>query len=376
MDAWVATHAEEIAHRAERELEALVGVSTPSGDRAAAEEAVAITAALLPDAASVTRLPCSTPDHAEDLLASVRGTGSRRLLLLGHLDTVIDHAGHGPLRADGDRLYGPGTVDMKGGDVLALGVLRAVAADPASFAEAGLLMVNDEEWRTHEFAHAQRFAGWDACLCFEAGERGPDGEEGVVCVRKAAGTLRIEAHGAAAHSGSAPDRGRNALLALAAAALRVAAHHDPAGAGELTSVPTILRSGSAMNVVPPHGELFCDLRARSLAAFDAVLADVPADHDGVALEAELLRRWPGMDTREVAAGALAGAAARLGRPVIGLGRGGASDASHLATAVPLTIDGLGPRGGGAHTPGEYILRESLRSRAEVALALAAAVLDA
>ncbi|MFN8130203.1 MAG: M20/M25/M40 family metallo-hydrolase [Solirubrobacteraceae bacterium] len=376
MDAWVATHAEEIARRAERELDALVGVSTPSGDRAGAEEAVAITTALLPDAAAVTRLPCSTPDHADDLLAIVRGTGSRRILLLGHLDTVVDHAGHGPLRVAGDRLYGPGTVDMKGGDVLALGVLRALAAGPAAFAEAGLLLVNDEEWRTHDFAHAQRFAGWDACLCFEAGERGPGGEEGVVCTRKAAGTLHVEARGAAAHSGSAPERGRNALVALAAVALRVASHHDPDGPDELTAVPTILRAGSAMNVVPPHGELFCDLRARTLPAFEPVLADVPSEHEGVSIESTQLRRWPGMDTREAAAGALASASARLGRAVIGVGRGGASDASHLATTVPLTVDGLGPRGGGAHTPGEYVLRDSLRSRAEVALAVAAAVLDA
>ena len=107
---------------------------------------------------------------------------------------------------------------MKGGVVLALGVMRALAARPSDFAEVALLLVCDEEWRTAPFAHAARFAGWDACLCFEAGERTPDGGEGVVVRRKAAGTIRITARGRAAHSGSAPDRGRNALLALAAAA--------------------------------------------------------------------------------------------------------------------------------------------------------------
>jgi glutamate carboxypeptidase len=56
-------------------------------------------------------------------------------------------------------------------------------------------------------------------------------------------------------------------------------------------------------------------------------------------------------------------------------RGGASDASHMAAHVPITVDGLGPRGGGAHNPGEYVLRESLHSRAEVACALVAALLD-
>ena len=65
----------------------------------------------------------------------------------------------------------------------------------------------------------------------------------------------------------------------------------------------------------------------------------------------------------------------LGRPVRGVPRGGASDASHFAASIPLTVDGLGPRGGGAHTPDEFVLVESLQQRAEVALALAGAVLS-
>jgi glutamate carboxypeptidase len=81
-----------------------------------------------------------------------------------------------------------------------------------------------------------------------------------------------------------------------------------------------------------------------------------------------------MDTRAAAAGLLDSAGALLGRPLVGVERGGASDASHVATRVPLTVDGLGPRGGGAHTAREYVLRESIRSRAEVALAVVAAVL--
>jgi glutamate carboxypeptidase len=81
-----------------------------------------------------------------------------------------------------------------------------------------------------------------------------------------------------------------------------------------------------------------------------------------------------MDTRERAAPTLVAAAELLGRPVIASERGGASDASHLSAHVPLTIDGLGPLGAGAHNPDEFILADSLRSRAQVALAVAAAVL--
>jgi len=374
MDEWVRNAASEIARHAERELEALVAVSSPSGDVHGAEECASVCAALLPAEADVERLACSSPGHAPDLLATLRGSGSRRIVLLGHVDTVVAHAHHKPLRRDGRRLLGSGAVDMKGGVVLALGALRALAERRADFAEATLLLVCDEEWRAAPFAHAERFAGWDACLCFEAGELTPHGDEGVVVRRKAAGTIRIHARGRSAHSGSAPDRGRNALLALAEAAQAVAARHAPDGPDHLTAVPTVLHAGEAFNVVPGRGELSCDLRADSDAAILGVLETLPRELDGVVLEPELVRLWPGMSSEEATAPLLARAGAALGRPVVGVRRGGASDASHFAPLIPLTVDGLGPRGGKAHNPGEFVHADSLATRAEVALAVIDAAL--
>jgi glutamate carboxypeptidase len=376
MEPWVTQSADEIARRAERELEALVAVSSPSGDRRAADECASVCAALLPDDAEVERIPCSSPGHADDLVARLRGTGTRRMLLLGHLDTVVAHEEHRRLEHDAQgRLIGSGTVDMKGGVVLALGVARALARRRELYAELAVLLVVDEEWRTADFAHVGRFAGYDACLCFEAGELTEDGAEGVVVRRKAAGTIRVEAHGRSAHSGSAPDRGRNALLALARVAQIVAAQHDPDGPDRRTSVPTVVRSGDAFNVVPAAGELYADVRADADAAILAVADAVPREIDGVELRVELVRLWPGMDAREPTAPLIDRASALLGRRIAGVPRGGASDASHFATAIGLTVDGLGPRGGLAHNPGEYVLAASLHSRAEVALALALAALE-
>jgi glutamate carboxypeptidase len=375
MDRWIATAAEEIAARAPAQLERLVAISSPSGDVAGADAAIELVLELVPPGVRVERPPCSSADHADDLIVTLPGSGSGRVVLLGHVDTVHAHEDHRPLERDGDTLIGSGTVDMKGGDVVAVGVLRALARRSADFEEVALLLVCDEEWRAGDFAHTRRFAGYDACLCFEGGELTPDGDEAVVVRRKAAGTLRVLAHGRSAHSGAAPEKGANALLALASAAQSVAALHDPQGPAHLTSVPTVVRSGEAFNVVPAAGELLCDLRADELGTFDSVLAGLPSSVDGVRLEAEFLRRWPGMDSRAATAPLLARAAERLGRPIHGAARGGASDASYLAPVIDVTVDGLGPRGGGAHTPAEYILAASLRSRAEVALALAAAVLS-
>jgi len=154
----------------------------------------------------------------------------------------------------------------------------------------------------------------------------------------------------------------------------VAACHAPDGPDHLTAVPTILRSGDAFNVVPGRGELTCDLRADSDAAIIGVLDAIPPDVGGVTLESKLMRLWPGMRSAEQTAPLLESASAALGRPVRGVRRGGASDASHLATSIPFTVDGLGPRGGKAHNPGEFVIAGSLASRAEVALAVIEAAL--
>lgn len=378
MDQWIAESSVSIAERALAQLEALVGVSTPSGDNPGAQEAAAIVASLLPDGATTEHVECSSPDHAPDFCARIAGTGTRRILLLGHLDTVVAHDQHRPLQPDpqdADIMYGSGTVDMKGGDVLALGVLKALANRSDLYAEIALLLVVDEEWRVGPFAHVERFAHFDACLCFEAGELDPDGNDAVIVKRKAAGTVEVLAHGRSSHSGAAPDAGINALLALAQAAQQIAQQHDPHGPDHLTAVPTVVRAGDAFNVVPGEGRLIADVRADHLGAFDRVLAAVPERLDsGATLTTRLQREWPGMDAREATTELLAGASALLGRPVIGAQRGGASDASHFASAIALTVDGLGPRGGAAHNPGEFVRLSSLRTRAEVALAIALAAL--
>ena len=377
VDPQIAADAAELAESAVAELAQLVDISSPSGDVPGAEAAVALCISLLPPGAVVERPACSTAGSAPDLLGTVTGSGRRRVLLLGHVDTVVSHDAHQPLRVDGDRLYGSGTADMKGGDILALGVARALARHPEDFAELAVLLVCDEEWRTAPFAYSGptgRFAAYDACLCFEAGQLTAEGEEAVVIRRKAAGTLRVRATGRASHSGSAPDRGRNALLALARTADAVAALHDPTGPDQLSVVPTVMRSGDAFNVVPAAGELIFDLRSRRLEAFDEVMAAIAPERDEVTLEPRMERKWPAMDSERATARLLADASALAGRPVVGMARGGASDASHFADTIALTVDGLGPRGGGAHTPEEFVLHDALHRRAEVALAIARAAL--
>jgi glutamate carboxypeptidase len=369
----ISEHAQSLAPRVLDEMRQLVAVSTPSGEIEGTERAIALCESFLPGW-STERIPCSTSNCAPDLLATLSGSGSRRLLFLGHLDTVVSHPEHQPAREEDGRLYGSGTADMKGGVALSLAVARACAELSGDYAELAVLLVCDEEWRITQFAHTDRFTGYDACLCFEAGEVNEAGEDGVIVRRKGAGTMRVRATGRASHSGSAPHHGRNALLALAHAAIHAAAADDPEGPARLTVVPTIVRSGEAINVVPPSGELVCDIRASDTSVFADVLAAIPDEIGGATLEPVLERVWPAMDAESSSAPLLAAASELLGRPIVPRARGGASDASHFALRIPLTIDGLGPRGGGAHTPEEFVHLPSLGARVAVALAVARAAM--
>lgn len=369
--------ADAVAADAAALVEPLVAVSSPSGDHPGLERCVDLVVAMLPGDAEVERIPCSTTGSAPDLLVRLRGTGTRRVVLLGHLDTVIPHERHLPVTRAGGRWSGSGTFDMKGGDALAVGILRAVATVPAArerFAEVALLLVADEEWRTEEFVHGPRFRDWDACLCFEGGERTATGDEAVVVRRKAAAAITVTAAGRSAHAGSKPGDGRNALLALAQVALTAAGSHDPEGPELLSVVPTMARSGTALNVVPDDGELVIDIRAAEIGSLERFLDSLPHEVDEVAITSRFSRVWPGMDHREAAAPVLARAAELLGRPIVASSRGGASDASHLASWTRVAIDGLGPLGGGAHAIDEHLDAGALRDRAAVGLAVLAGVL--
>ena len=134
----------------------------------------------------------------------------------------------------------------------------------------------------------------------------------------------------------------------------------------------MLNAGTAFNVVPGRGALFCDLRADDDAAILGVLDAVPREVGGVPAGAGAHAPVAG-DGR---GGGDRRAARRRRRPRSGgrssaSRRGGASDASHIAKAIPLTVDGLGPRGGKAHNPGEYVLGRVAAQPGRGALAMAA-----
>ena len=318
---------------------------------------------------------------APDLVATVPGTGSGRLLLLGHVDTVIAPRLARAAAARRRPAVRPRHCRHEGrSGARRSGVARALAERPETFAELAVAARH-----RRGVAHALRSstpsglpAMTRACAS-RPGSSTPTGDEAVIVRRKAAGTMRVGANGRAAHSGSAPDQGRNALLALAAHRDRASPrHHDPDGPRAAQRRADGDALGRCVQRRAGRRASCCSTCAPTeLEAFDGGAARrCRPSSTASTLEAEMERR--------VARDGLARGDPRAARARRARGSGGRSSASRAAAPatpatspppIPLTVDGLGPRGGGAHTPEEFVLAPSLRERAEVALAVALEVLD-
>src|SRR5919198_429277 len=253
-------------------------------------------------------------------------------------------------RREGDRCFGPGVADMKGGLVLAGMAMERLAAEPVRrFAELRLLVCADEETRIRAPAVCAHAPDAAAALVFECGRANGD----LVSARKGAIWRTLHLRGRAAHAGADTHRGRSAVSAPAPEIVRIEAL--PQGRPEMTSVVTTVRAGDSANTVPATADATIDIRSSIPADLDYALAELARDgaYDGVTAEIEDRGTWPPMPrTPWLAELALGGARALRLDAGEGLSRGVSDGCWTGADGVP-TLDGLGPGGGDDHTPGEW-----------------------
>ena len=148
------------------------------------------------------------------MVVTLAGDGGPMVALLGHTDTVfpIGTAAARPFRREGDRCFGPGVADMKGGVLLAAAAVERLAAAPSRpFSEVRLLVCADEETRLRAPAVCDEAEGAAAALVFECARENGD----LVSERKGAIWRTLRLHGRPAHAGADTHRGRSAVSALA-----------------------------------------------------------------------------------------------------------------------------------------------------------------
>jgi glutamate carboxypeptidase len=308
--------------------------------------------------------------HGRHLHLTVRPTAPLQLLFTGHMDTVFaaDHAFQETKWLEDGVLGGPGVADMKGGIAVMLAALKAVDKSPLADRFGYEVVINsDEEVGSLASAPllAQSANGKRAALTYEPAAL-PDGT--LAGARPGSGNFGIVVKGRSAHAGRNPEDGRNALLAAADLALRMAALRREG----LSVNPSRIEGGSPSNVVPDLAVLRVNLRPRTpeieaetKRALDEIIAAVAADHD-VTIE---VRGQFGRPPKPLTPAAEAlfelvkRAGADLGQDIAWKPSGGVCDGNNIAACGVPVVDTMGVRGGKIHSMEEFLIVDSLSERA-------------
>lgn len=308
--------------------------------------------------------------HGRNLHLALRPDAPVQLLFTGHMDTVygVDHPFQTVSWRQDGVLGGPGVADMKGGIAVMLAALKAVEASPLSARIGYEVVINsDEEVGSPGSAAliARAAQGKRAALTYEPAAR-PDGT--LAGARPGSGNFSIRVEGRSAHAGRNPLDGRNALVAAADLALRLARSAAPG----LSVNPARIDGGGPNNVVPDHAVLRVNLRPqthedqlRAHALLATAMAAVARDHQvSVTSHGKFARPPKTLTTKATALFELVrDCGAALGQTIGWQASGGVCDGNNIAACGVPVVDTMGVRGGAIHSADEYLIVESLAERA-------------
>lgn len=293
------------------------------------------------------------------------------ILVMSHLDTVhpvgtIER--DLPLRIDGDRIYGPGVYDMKGGAFFALEAFKEVARQGSATRPMVFLVTPDEEIGSpmtrpiiEDFGRRSAYA-----LVTEPARDGGR----IVTSRKGVGRFDVHVEGRPAHAGSRHQDGRNAIYEAARQILAIEAMTDYERG--VTTTVGMISGGTAVNTIPQHCHFPVDLRVVTAAdgeALTAAIRGLRAHNPDMRVTVTGDMNRPPYECSEGTqrlfdhAKALAG---EIGFELVASPRaGGGSDGNFTAAIGIPTLDGLGIDGDGAHTLQEYGLVSSIAPRQQL-----------
>jgi glutamate carboxypeptidase len=313
-------------------------------------------------------VPSVNPVWGEHLVLTRPGSSGRSIALVSHLDTVFppeeEARNDFHWRVEGDRIYGPGTNDIKGGTVLIWLVLKALQASaPEVFAGVTwkLFLNSSEEMFSPDFGavcRARFGANTLAALVFESEGRLGD-EPLLVVARKGRGTWRATVTGRGAHAGARHPEGANAIVQLAQTVQRISALTDYSR--DLTVNVGTVHGGTVLNRVPHEAVAEGEFRAFLPEVFNAArqsllslsgAGEVCSVRDRFACQVKVetlteTRPWPRNPATDRLFSFWEAAGREVGLPVGRQERGGLSDGNLVWDAVP-TLDGLGPWGDNSH----------------------------
>lgn len=306
-----------------------------------------------------------------DFIECTAGNGSRKILLLGHMDTVFPSgtAKPRPFSRKEDLLYGPGVLDMKGGLVVLLYAVKNVIDKLPCDTELTVFLNTDEEigsrYSKDRIVCLAKAAA--ACLSFEPAKPGT-----LTTERKGILAFKMDLWGLPSHSGVNYDRGRSAIEELGHKICRLYELKDKAK-GISVNVGRII-GGDKINIVAGHAEAEVEIRyfnREDREKLDKEIADIGNTHSVKDIRADIhiLSERPPLiadcGSRKLFQMAES-EAHKLGRSIQERKTGGGGDASFAGSVGIPVLDGLGPEGEDSHTDREFAMIESFPFKIELA----------
>ena len=358
-------------------LKTLVETESPSHDKAAVDRVGAMIAAearklgaqveIIPNKEAGNHVLCRFPSP---IGRWVRGEGG--ILLLCHMDTVFPPGTihKTPFREADGKIFGPGTLDMKAGIVIALAAIEDAQKSGLN-RPVTLLCTSDEEIGSRTSReHIERLAKESALvLVLEPGV--VDGS--LKTWRKGVGEFWVKTKGRAAHAGSDHEKGRNAIEEMA---YQVIAIQKLTNYTKQTTLNVgVIQGGTVSNVVPEEAIIQVDVRVMQSDEWDRLeleMGKLKPVLDGTSIEIMGNLNRPPMpfdETMETTFKKAQSIAAQIGMELKAGGTGGASDGNFIAPLGIPVLDGMGAVGEGAHSEREYIFTDSLDERAKLVAAL-------
>jgi glutamate carboxypeptidase len=322
------------------------------------------------------RRPSSTA-KGEILIGRLQGSGRRKLMLIAHLDTIYfpGTLATQPIKLEGNRLYGPGIADDKGGVAVILHALDILkAAGWRDYAQLTVLFNADEESQSAGSGEtiATVAESHDVVLSYEpTAAKAVARTEGVLLAAAGTATVTMTVKGRASHAGAAPEQGRNALIELAHQIGQTTEAAKGITGAQLNW--TQASSGKVRNQIPDEASASADLRltaadaAQKLeAALKAQVAQrkVPDTETSIAIQIGRPPFAGDARTQALAKRAQAIYAELDGRALMLVpGTGGGTDAGYASrSGKPVVLESLGLAGWGYHAKDEYIEIDSIVPR--------------
>lgn len=359
-------------------LKTLVSVDTGTGTQEGLEQVSALLVKRLTELGAKVETFPATPSAGNNIIGTFKGSGTKDFLLMVHYDTVFGPGtvAKRPFRTEGDRAYGPGVADAKGGVAMILHAIKLLQEQQfKGYGTLTVLFNPDEEMGSagSKSTIAELARKHDYVFSYE-----PPDTDAVTVATNGINQVKLEVKGRSSHAGSAPENGRNALTELSHQIIQLKDLGDQAKGTTVNW--TLAKAGEKANIIPDFATAEADMRYSDVSENDRVMADaerisknslIPDTQTTLTLKKGRppLAKNEGSESLAKIARQLYGQIDKTIEPIAMRFGTDAGYAYVPGSAKPAVLETMGVVGAGLHAENEYIELNSVAPRLYLTMAM-------